>query len=357
MYIVGLVKRYLGDKDSPLTFATCDPSIVPELEQALTDTRRRRESLPDNGASSISPLFRGPEDCFRRLPQEVLEYIQTFLPSPAVVNARMASRSFASLRTDQSFWASRFDGYHERGYCVEARYPVYGDVMERRNRDWKTLYHQTAVTPTSSNELKNRKRIVDCSWDLVDILLEKPRIEKATFIRNLQTSLEEPQDTAWRSIGGDSAPRPQPHHFPSGIRCKRVYEQVLSLPSSPIKTIAITFRRFSGAYYISGLRFVFKDANEALMGYVIPGKERYLALDGESNFHLTGFITAVGARGIMALRAVSEKGNVSDWIGSAASLPQSLRLCMKNRIETLKGSFDVCPPYNNCHNTNTYVND
>lgn len=360
IYIVGFVKRYLGDKYSPLLFAMCDPSTVPELEQALANTRKRRESLPDGADSishSISPLFRGPEDCFRRLPQEVLEYIQTLLSSPAVVNARMASRSFASLRTDQSFWASRFGDYHERGYCVEAQYLLYEDVTERRNRDWKALYRQTAVTSTSSNELKNRKRIVDCLWDLVDVLLEKPQINKTTFIRNLQISPEEPRDTSWRSIGGDSVPRPQPHHFPSGIRCKRVYEQVLSLPPSPIKTIGVTFRRFSSLYYISGLRFVFKDANEALMGYIIPGKERYLALDGESDFHLTGFVTAVGARGIMALRAVSEKGNVSDWIGSAERLPQSLRLCMKSRIETLKGFFDVRPPYDHRQNTNSYVND
>lgn len=343
LYIVGFMKRYLGDKDSPLTYAMCDPSDVPELEQALLDTRERQESLSEDEAKSISPTFRGPTDCFRKLPQEVLEYIQILLPSSAVANARMASRSFTSLRLDQSFWASRFDGCHERGYCIEARLPIYGYTIEKRKQDWKALYNLTTVTSTSSNELKNRKRIVDCSQDLVEILQENPCVDEVTFTKNLQILHEEPEDTSWRTIGGDSASRPQPHRFPSGIRCRRMYEQTLSLPSSPIKTIAVTFRRFSGRHYISGLRFAFKDASEALMGYVIRGKEKYLALN-ESGFHLTGFITAVDARGIMALRAVSDKGEVSDWIGTATGLPQSLRLCMKDRIATLKGNFDACPP-------------
>lgn len=344
LYIVGFVKRYLGDKDSPLTYAMCDPSDVPELDQALLDTRERQGSVSEDEAKSISPIFRGATDCFRKLPQEVLEYIQMLLPSAAVVNARTASRSFTSLRLDQSFWASRFNRHHERGYCIEARFPLYGHTIDKRKQDWKALYNLTTVTPTSSNELKNRKRIVDCSQDLVEILQEDPCIDKTTFTKNLQILHEEKQDTTWRTIGGDSASRPEPHRFPSGIRCRRMYEQVIDLPYSPIKTIAATFRGFSGRHYISGLRFAFGDDSETLMGYVVPGKEKYLSLN-DPGFHLTGFITAVGARGIMALRAVSNKGEVSDWIGTATGLPQSLRLCMKNRIETLKGNFDVCPPF------------
>lgn len=351
VYIVGFVKRYLGDMNSPLSFAVADPLDVPEIHEALVDTRKRdydcdnSSAGDDAGIRSISPLFRGPVDCFRQLPQEVLEYIQTILPSGGVVNARMASRSFASLPLDHLFWASRFDSGHERGYCVEAQHPLYSDVAEKRERNWEALYHKTVVTPTSSDELKNRKRIVDCSRNLVDILLEQPLINETTLTRNLQTSLEDPNNTKWRSIGGDFTPRPNSNtnHFPSGMRCRRIYDQVLTLPSSPIKFIAVTFRRFNGTCYISGLRFTFEHDSEALMGYVIPHRERRITLhdgDGE-NFYLTGFITAVGARGIMALRAVSDKGNVSDWAGSPGGLPQSLRLCMRNRIETLKGCFDV----------------
>lgn len=361
VYIVGFVKRYLGDMNSPLSFAVADPLDVPEIHEALVETRKRNRdcdsAADDASLQSISPIFRGPADCFQRLPQEVLAYIQTLLPSGGVVNARMASRSFASLHLDQLFWACRFDSCHECGYCVEAQHPSYSDVAEQRERDWKALYHKTAVTPTSSNELKNRKRIVDCSRDLVEILLEQPLINETTLTRNLQISLEDPNNTTFRSVGGDFTPQPNSNsdHFPSGMRCRRIYDQILTLPSSPIKSVAVTFRRFNGACYISGLRFTFEHVPEAIMGYVIPHRERRITLhddDGES-FYLTGFITAVGARGIMALRAVSDKGYISDWAGSPEGLPQSLRLCMENRIETLKGCFDVslltplCTPYTN----------
>lgn len=115
MHNAGYVKWYLGDTSSPLSYARYDPSNVPEIQQALVETRERRRDLEE---SSVSPIFRGPVDCFRRLPPEVLEYIQTLLQPCDVVNVRMASRSFASLPLSQSFWASRFNSRHERGYCI-----------------------------------------------------------------------------------------------------------------------------------------------------------------------------------------------------------------------------------------------
>lgn len=222
-----------------------------------------------------------------------------------------------------------------------------GGVTEQRKRDWKALYLQTAVRSDSSSQLKNRKRIVDCSQDLVDILLDEPRMDKARFTRDLQLSLtmEDPKDTVWRSIGGDFSPRPaipNRHNFPSGMRCRKIYEQISTLPSSPIKTLAVTVRKFNGSVYISGMRFIYKHNPELLLGYIIPGKgkEKSFSL---TDFRLAGFITAVGVRGIMALRAVSESGVVSDWLGEPEGLPVSIRLCMRQPIETLRGCFDV--PY------------
>lgn len=69
-------------------------------------------------------------------------------------------------------------------------------VIEQRKRDWKALYQQKAVKSTPSNALKNRKRIVDCLQDLVDVLLDEPLTDKTTLTRNLLTSMimEDPKD-------------------------------------------------------------------------------------------------------------------------------------------------------------------
>ena len=138
--------------------------------------------------------------------------------------------------------------------------------------------------------------------------------------------MEDPKDREWRAISGDFALRPNRYNFPTGMPCRRIYEQVLTLPCSLVKSIAVTLRRFNESVYISELRFIYEH-DEILMGYVIPHKEKSLSLEGG---HLTGLITAIGARGIMALRTVSENGHVSDWLGNPDGLPVSVRICMRS---------------------------
>lgn len=74
----------------------------------------------------------------------------------------------------------------------------------------------------------------------------------------------------------------------------------------------MAFRKFNDSVYILGLRF-FYGQDEVLMGYIVPHQEKFLSLG--NGFRLTGFTTAVGARGIMALCTVLENGYVSDWLG------------------------------------------
>lgn len=75
------------------------------------------------------------------------------------------------------------------------------------------------------------------------------------------------------------------------------------------------------------------------MGHVIPNKEKSLFLEGS---YLAGFTTAIGARGIMVLRTVSENGHVSAWLGNLDGPPvSSARVCMRNRIKTLREYFDA----------------
>ncbi|KAF7115307.1 hypothetical protein CNMCM5793_001943 [Aspergillus hiratsukae] len=313
--IVGFIERYLGDKNSPLSLATANPIFVPELEQALVDCQRT--DILTAQATLIAPVFQNGADCFQSLPQEVLELIHMLLPSHSVANARLASRSFASLPLSQSFWASRFDSHQERRFCFEATDPSYSGIAERRNRDWRMLYENTGSLLISSFAMKNRRRI----WDLLEDLAAFP----------VKPS------KAWRPVGGDFSARPV-DRFPCGVNCREIYEQAVSI-SAPIRAIKVSFRRLNGQRYVSGIRFIFEHYREVTLGYILSTNERMLDIGAEC-YRLTGFIAAVGPRGIVALRAVTDKGDVSSWVGSWKEYPQTLRLCMRETIREIKGSFD-----------------
>lgn len=347
VYVVAFVRRYLGEENSPLIFSKCNPLDVPEIQQALVDSRDRHQHSEESADCCISPDFRGSAgpDCFYKLPLEIREYIQILLPSRSVANVRMASRSFASLPLSQSFWVSRFNPHQERGYCFEATHPLYSTVLERRTRDWKMLYERTAFKRiSSSGELKNRNRVWNCSKDLVDLLLEKP-LTDPTLSRNLQyytsSALQEEEAKTWRPVGGDFASRTPPGHPSSGMPCRVIYDQIVPIPF-PIKLLGVSFCSFNGERYISGLRFVFDDeqGNEEMIlaGYALPSKEKYVDLN---NGELTGLIAAISPRGVKALRAVTKTGHITDWAGCPDGLPQTIRLCMKDPIHTLKVSVDV----------------
>ncbi|RHZ49303.1 uncharacterized protein CDV56_105540 [Aspergillus thermomutatus] len=308
--IVGFIKRYLGDKNSPLSLATANPIFVPELKQALVDSQRKNVLTAE--ASLIAPVFQNVADCFQSLPQEVLELIQTLLPSHSVANARLASRSFASLPLSQTFWASRLNSRQEHGFCFEATEPSYSSIAEQRNREWRILYEKTGLLLMSSLEMKNRKRIWNLLEDLVDLLLEEP-LSNDSLVRTLQ-AFPVKASKAWRPIGGDFSAQPA-DRFPCGVKCRKIYEQTVSI-SALIRSI-----------------------EEVTLGYILPANERMLDIGAEC-YRLTGFIAAVGPRGIMALRAVTAKGDVSSWVGSWKEYPQTLRLCMKEAIHEIKGCFD-----------------
>jgi hypothetical protein len=86
--------------------------------------------------------------------------------------------------------------------------------------------------------------------------------------------------------------------------------------------IRFSFRRLSGRQqYISGIRFILEDYQEVTLGNIVAKNERMLDLGAEF-YRLTGFIPAVGPGGIKALRAVTDKGDVSSWVGSWTENPK-----------------------------------
>lgn len=336
VYVVGYVKRYLGDEDSPLTYFKSDPLHVPELQQALADSRERQESSCPN---LISPVFREMPDCFQRLPQELLEYIQMLLPSRSVSSLRKVSRSFASLPLSQAFWASRFERSQERGFVYEATDSTCSDIAEQRCRDWKVLYQKTALNAASSREMMNRKRIWESTRDLADLLLQRPLTGPGLERSKHGVLGDMPQGKdVWRAAGGDFLSRSQGHP-PSGMPCRAIFEQTVTIPEE-LNHIGVSTCSFSGKRYICGLRFISDQEDDVLMGYVLPNTEMHIEVR-ELNGRLNGFVLAIGPRGIHALRATTTAGNISSWVGYPDRLPQTIRLCMKKPVESLRAFFDV----------------
>jgi hypothetical protein len=83
----------------------------------------------------------------------------------------------------------------------------------------------------------------------------------------------------------------------------------------------VSFRRLRGQQYISGTRFILEDYQEVTLGNIVAKNERMLDIGGGC-YRLTGFIAAVGPRGIMALRAETDKGDVSSCVGSWTENPK-----------------------------------
>lgn len=354
VYVVGLIRRYLGSQEgSPLHYYMADPLHVPDVGDVLRAESSESSSERPEG-DGISPIPREHDDCFLRLPEELREQILILLPSQSVVKLRLAARSFASYRLNRRFWASRFGESGERAHIYEAKELVDGNRSSHRSRDWETLYMRTSTTAMPAKEMKNRKRIWDCNLELIDVLLEEPLTDLDSAHRS-DDRLPEEQPGSWRSVGGEftssfSSPSSsvmtrQPIFYNSNLSpCKSIWEQTVSIPAD-LKDIAVSVRALWGRRYVCGIRFVSDHGEDIIVGYVLPRTEVHLnsagALLNEDGGEFSGLVTAVGPAGIHAIRATSTSGNSSRWAGDPDGFPVTLRLCMGERIQTLRACFDV----------------
>jgi U3 small nucleolar RNA-associated protein 4 len=199
----------------------------------------------------------------------------------------------------------------------------------------------------SAKEMKNRKRIWDCNRELVEILLEEPVADFHSAERPACRSEDRlPELGHWRSVGGEFTPlaaRQTSFYNSDQSPCKSIWEQTVPVPTD-VKHIAVSLRTFCGREYVCGLRFISRQSDDVIVGYVFREKEVHLNptdLFLEDGGELNGFITAVGPAGIHAIRATNTRGRISNWAGRPDDLPLALRLCMKERIQTLRACFDV----------------
>ena len=121
-----------------------EPLAVSEVDEILADT-------PLTAPGGILPFTTlSGHDPFNSLPVELCSAIVIYLPTPDVLNARLASRSFWYIFSSQQFWGSRFRGALDRSWLFEARH--FNHV-----RDWRWLYYRTTNSRIRQG-LQNRKK-------------------------------------------------------------------------------------------------------------------------------------------------------------------------------------------------------
>lgn len=334
----------------------CDPFDIPELQSLLDETQQQAQQ--EETKASVSPSFKKQPDCFSSLPPELLDEIRILLPSADVVNLHLASRSFASLPLSQYFWASRFRQRFERSHIFEPTIPDYDAQGRKCRRDWKRLYKKTARSYSPSTKLENRARVWNCASLLADLLVEIPPVDDTAIegFQGVDTGARQWEAIpGWKWVGGDFRPQspdlpsagdfrpPRSPDLPSSMACNIRFDQNVVVPEDLVQ-IGVSLLYFHNRQYISGLRLISRGKRDVQLGYKLPKKEVILDLksqDGDQNI-LTGFVCALGARGIHGLRVVTSGGQLSEWAGCTSVLPQTLRLRVEQPISRIKAAFDVC---------------
>ena len=317
-----------------------NPCEVPEITELVTSALRFPQSsthLPDYPkissdlirlasldhrelSQSASRIER--KDELSTLPLEILETIASYLPTQYALSLRFASKAFNQLTSSQTFWASRFEPEHERGFLFETQ-------DSKHTGNWLALYNLTEDTNLSPG-LKNRKRVWNLSRIVGNLLRLHLTTEDATSSLP-SSSLGNSELTVVNAIVGNG-PR---WLFRSGARL--VQTHLRSIPQALSKIIFSTVD-IGDMVYVSGMRFVSKEGVDHSFGYMAP--ETSVVLDVEG---VKGFILAMGTMGLHALQVISNDDSVSKWIGSPRDSPITRRLADIGSVERLGIGIDVRP--------------
>ncbi|KAK4155856.1 hypothetical protein C8A00DRAFT_41589 [Chaetomidium leptoderma] len=240
------------------------------IEMGGTTTYTASTPLPSPPSRNLLLSTAGSssgQDPFNLLPEELCCTIAAYLPTPDVLNARCASRSFWGVFDSQQFWASRFKGkISARSWLYEAAQDLESTGGIGR-RDWRWLYHRT-IDARLGQAARNRKRV----WGLIRHVL--------------------PSEL------------PFPWQSPS-----------LPEEESPRPLLAISTVRLGRSVYIAGLSLTTTSGEVLRLGYRSASSESSLQLQGAA---LTGFNLAVNLGGIHDTQCVSGSGTIrqlSPWLG------------------------------------------
>ena len=272
----------------------------------------------------------GGNDCFLRLPWEVMEEIAAHLPTADALGLRLLSRAFTPIFSSKVFWASRFEAStDERGYLFEARH---GQLM---SLDCRSVYNYTNKM-NSPPGLRNRERIWRLILSLKDIL--SLHWEEAESPKLIDRS-NQGGDLIWRDVCGDRFHVRATdqvsgfHRLHNGGRLLR--KQCAFIPDQ-LSRIGVTVIRDGDVECIAGITLRTREGEDVCFGYRAKGKERFVDVPA-----FRGFAVAIGFTAIHALQVIFDREHSSQWFGCPDRWPKTHRLIAIESIAALEVVFDV----------------
>ncbi|KFZ11027.1 hypothetical protein V502_07795 [Pseudogymnoascus sp. VKM F-4520 (FW-2644)] len=318
-----------------------DPLNIPSLQEIFQQRFREaggfnKKNDADEAAwnNEAPPKVSNSTDCFQLFPTEIIYNILICLPSKDVLNAKLASATFASLPLTKTFWASRF----QRGFEFHCVFEAQG--LRTKDYDWEAIY--LGVRSLQNNpSFKNRRRI----WKLLLVVEElHGRLISAELNGALSQSFFEPDapedKRSWKMASG--ALNEPETNFSNG--CRSLFARTIDI-SFKVTGVFLTFARFNGIEYISGLRFQQYNGVNSFLGYVVSNGEIGMDVDGsllgKDGCGISGFYLAIDSRGVRALSLLTSSGKVSAWVGEHDGIPKTRLLLNQGDILSLKAGFDV----------------
>ena len=268
-------KRYYpqNSKRDPMEYS--DPLNIPSLQEIFQQRFRgaggfNEKNDADEAAwtNEAPPKVSNSTDCFQLFPTEIIYNILICLPSKDVLNANLASATFASLPLTKTFWASRF----QRGFEFHCVFEAQG--LRTKDYDWEAIY--LGVRSLRNNpSFKNRRRI----WKLLLVVELHGRLISAELKGALSQSFFEPDapedKRSWKMASG--ALNEPETNFSNG--CRSLFARTIDI-SFKVTSVFLTFARFNGIEYISGLRFQQYNGVNSFLGYVVSNGEIGMDVDG-----------------------------------------------------------------------------
>lgn len=302
--------------------AAADPLDVEILRRAVEVACLRATAEHDDVSQTRYAV--SLPDAFSSLPPEVLQHTLELLPSADVVRLKQASKTFANLPLQQSFWRSRFLPGGELGAVFEAR--TRSGALAGR---WRALYRSVRFL-RKLPEVESRERI----WGLACLLRG---LVDAACSAPLEGDDEGLERMRW--MHASRALNPMGREFYFGSR--ELHRRTIPVPRGA-SSVAVSWVEICGKRYVASVRVDEEGGGSSTLGYRHSIGEALVTPDPVK---IGGFHLALDGRGVRALAAVSTDGVTSSWTGDPNGVPVR-RLVLPTKpssgpIQYLKGGFDV----------------
>ncbi|OBT62903.1 hypothetical protein VE03_07861 [Pseudogymnoascus sp. 23342-1-I1] len=317
-----------------------DKSLQEIFQQRLKETggfNKKNDAGEAAWTRETTPKVSNSTDCFQFFPAEIIYGILIFLPSKDVLNAKLASATFAALPLGNAFWASRF----RRGFEFHCVFEAQG--LQTKDCDWEAIYVGVKNLQNDIQDnltFQNRRRI----WKLLLVIEELHSRLVSTDLKGtlLQSFFEPdaPEDKrSWKMAS--AVLNKADINFRYG--CRSLFERTIDI-TFKIAGVFLTFVRFNGIRYVSGIRFQQYNGVNSSLGYVVSNEEIEMgtgSLLSKDGCRISGLYLAIDFRGVRALSLLTSTGKLSTWVGEHYGIPKTRLLLNHGDSLSLKAGFNV----------------